>query len=674
VFEKGVSIRSKVAINTLIAICSSIAFSIVMDQEIQKQSMTILNYHDSDLKTAQRLQRIRTNFVEIRQLMRLAVQDEDDLLLEDTVPLISKVRGEFVLLNEATEINMYVNSTEDKFESYIQRANTTLIEFIEQGASEHTTAEFSALNNLLTVYMKDFRELERRSDLMYKAHQNHYKALQDQLKRYSVFLLLGLLVILSISSYFLIRTLTMSLRHAQGAANQIAKGDLSSALETERTDEVGLLLNAIEKMRLELLISKNQSDANAAILESLNMVILEGSYLSVAKAFRQVANGIAVAIYYFDSDKFVLLGMNSIDEKNYTLEKLASPGVLKGIKGAHEPIVVAPDRYGLASNVELGFSDLAVHSITLWPIWFSDAQVGALLMAHPSALVGAQREVVERGLSQLAVTVHGAKVEHERERLLEHLAKKSDQLLIKSQEAEQASAAKSEFIGNMSHELRTPLNSILGFTGMLIKNAKEKLNAREKDALSLINESSVNLLDLINGLLDFSQVEASGVVLAREWFDLVSVTKECVDQFWTDAVKKQLSLACIVDVEQLRLNADRGRIRAVIHHLLSNAIKFTEQGTVTVKVEAIDWKECKAVCLTVRDTGIGINEASQKNLFEQFSQVDGSISRSAEGMGLGLSMAKKLVELHGGELSFESRFGEGSAFFVRLPIGSQSVS
>jgi len=363
-----------------------------------------------------------------------------------------------------------------------------------------------------------------------------------------------------------------------------------------------------------------------------------------------------------------LLGMNSIDEKNYTLEKLCSPGVLTAIKGERESIIVAPDSFGLASEVELGFSSLAVHSITLWPMWFSEQQVGALLMAHPTALAEAQREVVEHGLSQLAITVHGAQVEHERERLMENLAKKTDQLEIKSQEAEQASAAKSEFIGNMSHELRTPLNSILGFTGMLKKNAKEKLNEREQDALNLINDSSINLLDLINGLLDFSQMESSNLVLSRRWFDVVELIHECVEQQKPDATKKQLMMHFLPETEDLKINADRGRVRMIIINLLSNAIKFTEKGSVTVKVHWVQWQDRDSVCLEVEDTGIGIRETDQKELFERFSQLDGSISRAAEGMGLGLPMTKKLVDLHGGELRCESRFGEGSIFTVYLPL------
>lgn len=672
-FDKGVSIRSKVAINTLIAVCASIAFSIVMNNEIKIQSSTILSYHDNDLKTAQRLQRIRTNFVEIRELMRLTVQDEDELYLEDTIPLVSTVKGEFVLLKRVDEISDVVIIVEEKFDAYVNRAKVTLNTYVENGLSDQSTVEFTLLNDLLQTYLKVFDRLEEQSEVMYKNHQSHYKEQQIQLNRYSVFMLLGLLVILSTSSYFLIRTLTLSLLFAQGAANEIAKGNLKSALNTARTDEVGLLLNAIDQMRLELLIVRNQTDANAAILESLNMVILEGTYLSVAKAFRQVVNGIGAAIYYYDQDDFVLLGMNSIDEKNYTLEKLCSPGILTAIKGEHEPIIVAPDCYGLSSQVELGFSELAVNSITLWPMWFSGQQVGALLMAHPTALAEAQREVVEHGLSQLAITVHGAQVEHERERLMGNLAKKTTQLELKSHEAEQASAAKSEFIGNMSHELRTPLNSILGFAGMLKKNAKEKLNEREQDALDLINDSSNNLLDLINGLLDFSQMEASNLILTQIKFDLIALVQECIEHQQSDADKKQVPITYNPEDNEIKVKADRGRIRVVIANLLSNAIKFTEKGSVTIRVQVVRRNERNCACIAIEDTGLGIKEADQKLLFESFSQVDGSVSRGAEGVGLGLSMTKKLVDLHRGELVFESDFGKGSVFTVYLPIDLQSV-
>lgn len=673
-FNRGVSIRTKVAINTLIAISASIAFSVIIDNEIKKQSITILDYHNEDLKTARSLQSIRTNFVEIRELMRLTLQEEDDLFLEDTAPLVSAVKREFKLLKNVSELAPLVNKAERSFNTYIDRSRATITNFIGDGPDDQSTHAFTTLNEFLTTHLELFNQLETESDQMYVTHQNHYKRLQAKLNRYSIFMLIRVLVTLSISSIFLVRTISLSLHHAQGVANQIASGNLESAINTHRTDEVGKLLSSIEEMRLELLIVRHQSNANAAILESLNSVILEKSYLSVAKAFRQVANAVATAVYCYDEKDFILLGMNSIDDKNYTLEKLCSPGILTSLRGERGPIIVEPDKYGLAGQADLGFSDLLVHSVSVWPMWFSGIQVGALLMAHPSPLTKAQQKVIEHGLTQLAITVHGAQMENDRERLVASLAKKSNQLLLKSQESEQASAAKSEFIGNMSHELRTPLNAILGFTGILIKSTEEKLTPREFEALKLINDSSINLLGLINSLLDYSKIESRNLILNPTRFDLIQLLHECIDQQKRKAAEKGLPINHLSELTHLEVSADRPRIEVVVLSLLSNAIKFTNKGAVTVSAAVIHGKEGPAVRIDIADTGIGISEKDQKGLFERFTQIDGSINRPAEGIGLGLSMTKQLIELHGGQLDVNSVPDEGSVFTVTLPASRLNPS
>ncbi len=235
----------------------------------------------------------------------------------------------------------------------------------------------------------------------------------------------------------------------------------------------------------------------------------------------------------------------------------------------------------------------------------------------------------------------------------------------RARELEQASQYKSDFLANMSHELRTPLNSLLILSKLLGDNPTGNLGEEQVKYARTIESSGNDLLMLINDILDLSKIEAGHVEIRPESVSIQRLTGDVRQLFQPVSQARGVALEIVVTEECARsIETDRVRLEQVLKNLLSNAFKFTEQGSVTLTVDVAG---DDAIAFTVRDTGIGISPEQQDSIFEAFRQADGTISRRFGGTGLGLSISRELARLLGGRISLESTFGEGSAFTLIVP-------
>jgi adenylate cyclase len=236
-----------------------------------------------------------------------------------------------------------------------------------------------------------------------------------------------------------------------------------------------------------------------------------------------------------------------------------------------------------------------------------------------------------------------------------------------------ASRAKSYFLANMTHELRTPLNAILGIADTLAEQARDRGDQDVAEPLLRITTAGKHLLDLINGILDLSRVESGSLLLHPEGFDVATLVRDVAVACRLLAEKNgnRLSVSCPEEIGCM--HADQGRVRQVLHSLLDNACKFTENGAVALvatrgPADGVDWLRFQ-----VTDTGIGMTPEQMASVFGEFTQADASSTRRYGGTGLGLAISQHLVRMMGGEIRAESQAGHGSIFTVRLPARCEPV-
>ena len=289
------------------------------------------------------------------------------------------------------------------------------------------------------------------------------------------------------------------------------------------------------------------------------------------------------------------------------------------------------------------------------PVLLVGAAIGVIRVERiePGGFTERQVALVESFAAQAAIAIENV-------RLFNEIQETSRQLAA-------ASRHKSEFLANMSHELRTPLNAIIGFSDVLEQRLFGALNERQADYTRDIGSSGRHLLDLVNEILDLSKVEAGRMELEPSEFALAETIRGALGFVRERAAGHRIELDALLPADLGTLVADERKVRQVLLNLLSNAVKFTPDGG-RVAVRAL--RAAREVQVSVQDTGIGIAPEDQPRVFEEFRQVGMTSDRSREGTGLGLTLAKRFIELHGGRIWIDSEVGKGTTFTFAIPVGS----
>jgi PAS domain S-box-containing protein len=292
-------------------------------------------------------------------------------------------------------------------------------------------------------------------------------------------------------------------------------------------------------------------------------------------------------------------------------------------------------------------------------------------------------------LTAIVTVFHDQTETIEKERLYDELRRASEQLEAKVQAAtaelehqntllrnqavalEQASAAKSQFLANISHEFRTPLNAILGYTSMLLNGAYGEILDTHRRIVSRVDANSRHLLALISDILDISRIEAGRMPLQLSTFPIDDLVRQVTEELDAMIQRSPVRVEFVTAPRVPPIRSDRQKVKQILVNLLSNALKFTHEGSIRV-MTAYD-RAAGMLTIEVRDTGIGIAAADQQRIFEDFQQVDSSPTRSYGGTGLGLSICRRFADMLGGRVALQSTLGQGSTFILSLPTRARAA-
>ena len=432
----------------------------------------------------------------------------------------------------------------------------------------------------------------------------------------------------------------------------------------DRRDEIGRMVDAIDIFRANIIERNEELRALGEVSQTVNSTLdLETVLRTIVNKAAQLSGTEAGTIYVFNeaTGEFQLRANYGMTESLIGAVKDQHAKISKAVALAIEQRqpMPTPDLSGEPPSVARDIMLQAGYRARLVvPLLTADRVVGALVVRRraPGEFPKNTIELLQTFATQSVLAIQNARLFHEIEE--------------KGRQLEEASQHKSQFLANMSHELRTPLNAIIGVTEMLREDAGELNREDEIEPLDRVVGAGRHLLGLINDILDLSKIEAGKMDIHLEEFAIAPLIADAVKTVETLATKNNNRLVVDCPPTIGVIQADQTRVRQALLNLLSNANKFTERGTVTVKAErhqdaGRDW-----ITIAVSDTGIGLTPEQVGKLFREFSQADSSTTRKYGGTGLGLAISRRFCQLMDGDITVESELGRGSTFTIRLPASA----
>jgi signal transduction histidine kinase/CheY-like chemotaxis protein len=499
----------------------------------------------------------------------------------------------------------------------------------------------------------------------------------------TVLLVLAGVVLSVLASLVFARRMVRPIQALQVGATRIGSGALDQRIEVRTGDELELLGESFNRMAsqlresyatLEQKVEERTADlagalgqlrALGAVSQAVNSSLdLQEVLTTIVAHAVELSGSDGGAIYEFDEATAQFqprVTHGTSDELNDAIrdagirmgETIVGEAALKRVAVQRADIREMP-----ISALNETLDRAGFRALLAVPLLREDQVIGALVVRRrvPGPFPQETMDLLQTIATQSVLAIQNARLFHEIEQ--------------KGRQLEVASRHKSEFLANMSHELRTPLNAVIGFSEVLIERLFGEVNAKQADYLEDILASGRHLLSLINDILDLSKVEAGHMELEVGRFSLTEALENGLTMVRERASRQGVMLSLQVDPTIGTVEADERKVKQVVFNLLTNAVKFTgDGGQVDVTAHLVDGQ----VHIAVRDTGIGIASEDQARIFEEFQQAASAVGRAPEGTGLGLALARKFVELHGGELWLESRLGIGSTFTFSLPVQTSTV-
>jgi len=473
------------------------------------------------------------------------------------------------------------------------------------------------------------------------------------------------------------RRVTRPLTRLTDAATRVGRGDLSELVPITSRDEVGLLAATFNDtvVRLRSLVqTEAERDQLRKLTEELKALAevgravsstldLDAVLLTIISRASQLAATEGGLIYEYDdvADQLRLRAVQNFEEELASALRARPLRKGEGVGGRvvetrapfQVPDITAEGAYRVHIRdilVRAGY-----RALLAVPLIREERVIGAFLVGRkqPGEFSRDTVELLTTFASQSALAIENARLFR--------------QLEQKSRELEDASRHKSQFLANMSHELRTPLNAIIGYSEMLLEDAADLGAQSLVPDLKRVDVASKHLVQLINAILDLSKIEAGKMDFDLQEFSVPRMVEDISAIVQPLAAKNGNRLAVACDATVGTMRADPTKVRQVLFNLLSNACKFTRDGSVSLAVELDGTGDAAWLTFSVSDTGIGLTQEQVGRLFQDFAQADAATTRKYGGTGLGLALSKRLCQLMGGDITVESKPGQGSTFTVRLP-------
>lgn len=505
-----------------------------------------------------------------------------------------------------------------------------------------------------------------------------------------IFMLIGIagLLFSIVLTYLLTGKLRSQIVDLSNATKFVTNGDFNRRITVQTKDEIGSLGNAFNLMLDEL--QKNQKAKNE-YAEFITLINQNPSLSEISNAaLKKIIStcGFVVGAFYsVDDGEITLISSYGLKKRDSTFE---TNEFYQRVMITKEEIEITTE--DLLPVIPTGTVSLWIKHLLIIPIVYNNKVIAIVEFGSVENPSSEAREYLSKIKEQLAIGLTNAKavvqlesfirelkklneeyqkqnlqIKKQNEALVElhkQLQQRAEELELEKVRAEESTKLKSQFLASMSHELRTPMNSILGLTELILE--KTQLTGKNKERLEVVLKSGKRLMTLINDILDLSKIEAGKMDIRNEDVLLEELLEEITTTINPLTIEKNIGLEIIRDCNtRIIINTDRTRLMQVLINLMGNAVKFTEQGKVTLK---ISYAQNSMLRFDIMDTGIGIDEENQKIIFEEFRQIDGSTTRRYGGTGLGLAICKKIIDMLGGSISVSSKIGLGSDFYFTIPL------
>lgn len=696
---KDLKIGTQLKIAFSILLLLVIALSFTSYFQLARMHKQVEQMHDYPLQVRRTIGELNASVYRIRLAERdlyLAQKQEEKMPIRQTMNLADEnIKLQIDILK--TRYLGPKNHIDDLHNAYIRwkTVREGITDFLDAAEARDLTS-FNAMISPTGIAGQAREEMRQNIDSIsvYAYNKADELMLTSDAIKSTMFLQLVLLsaiviVLILVLIQFLLRGIRNPIEEFTRAAAQFSEGDMEARIAFQSANELGKLSAVFNNMAESIQVNSDIT-GKAAILTGKMLTEDDARkfFHETLQLFMKHTNSQMAAVYLLDDNKtrfehFESIGIQGAARESFLLNGLegefgaaistqkvqhlkeipdttrfifSTPGgsfvpreiITIPIIAGGEPIAVV----SLASVYSYG--EIALELIKRIHITYAARIQGILAYRQiKEILVKLQEQNSELEIQQRELTAQSSE-----------LTEQNRELEVQKNQLSEANKLKTSFLSNMSHELRTPLNSVIALSGVLSRRLAKQIPGEELSYLEVIERNGKNLLSLINDILDISRIESGMEEIEPMQFDLCAAINDVASMIQPQAAEKNLSLNNAVGDCKVQIITDATKFRHILQNLIGNAVKFTENGGVSISVKKLDDK----VAIIVSDTGIGISAENLPHIFDKFRQADSSVSRRFGGTGLGLAIAKKYANLLGGSVMVKSVQGEGSEFTLTLPL------